>query len=110
MSVSIETTARVIELHPLLDTGERALFTSAQRRQLGRCHRCEWHPETQGHHPWCPDNPVTRGDGTDYCTGHTDEDVRRRGLGLDGACRDRSHSPRFDGDRWTCPECEKDDR
>lgn len=44
----------------LLDTGERPYWTPSRRIQLGRCVRCEWHTETQGHHPYCPD--------ANYCT------------------------------------------
>ena len=51
-------TSTVISL--VLDTGERPLFTRRRRVELGRCVRCEWHPETQGHHPYCPE--------ADYCT------------------------------------------
>jgi hypothetical protein len=37
----------------ILDTGQDALWTTDQRRRLGRCESCEYHPETQGHHPDC---------------------------------------------------------
>ncbi len=49
-------TAQVVYL--LLDTGERAMWTSDRRRTLNRCHRCEWHPSTQGHHPDCPESEL----------------------------------------------------
>lgn len=45
-------TARVLDL--LLDTGETAHWTRRKRVELGRCVACEWHTETQGHHPYCP--------------------------------------------------------
>ena len=41
-------------LYLVLDTGEKPMWTPDRRRQLGRCQSCEWHPPTQGHHPWCP--------------------------------------------------------
>lgn len=47
---------RVIQL--LLDTGEIPHWTRRKRVDLGRCVSCEWHPETQGHHPYCPRQEV----------------------------------------------------
>ncbi|MBA2768497.1 MAG: hypothetical protein H0U35_05090 [Sporichthyaceae bacterium] len=46
-------TSQVV-VHLLLDTGELAHWPPRKRVDLGRCLSCEWHPETQGHHPWCP--------------------------------------------------------
>lgn len=46
-------------MRAVLDTGEPAFWTRTRREELRRCHRCEWHPATQGHHEWCPD----RGEG-----------------------------------------------
>ncbi len=41
-------------LHLVLDTGEKPIWSPRRRAELGRCQSCEWHPPTQGHHPWCP--------------------------------------------------------
>lgn len=41
-------------VHLLLDTGEVPHWTRRKRLELGRCLSCEWHAETQGHHPNCP--------------------------------------------------------
>jgi hypothetical protein len=38
----------------LLASGQRPLWTPAERERLGRCPSCEHHPPTQGHHAWCP--------------------------------------------------------
>lgn len=38
----------------LLDTGEWPRWSPAKRAELGRCLSCEFHPATQGHHPYCP--------------------------------------------------------
>ena len=39
----------------ILDTGDVAYWTAERRRELGRCIRCEWHVETQGHADDCPE-------------------------------------------------------
>lgn len=41
-----------------------AVLTPQQREQLGRCHHCEHHPPTQGHHLTCPTRWRWRGGGT----------------------------------------------
>lgn len=32
----------------------RSLFTRREAISRRRCPDCGWHPETQGHHPECP--------------------------------------------------------
>lgn len=41
-----------------------AILTPQQCEQLGRCHHCEHHPPTQGHHLTCPTRWRWRGGGT----------------------------------------------
>ena len=43
------------EEYERLPTGDLALWPEKTRAVLGRCLQCEWHPETQGHHPACPE-------------------------------------------------------
>ena len=37
----------------------RRLFSDDELGELGRCLSCEWHPDTQGHGPGCPDATST---------------------------------------------------